>query len=364
VEKREQLLQEVIDGLDKDSLAALAIIYMKKDHLESPISLQETEDDALRRLGSSLGECITALESLKGSLVVHQQVDGESVWRFKHPTIGDAFASVFVRSPDLLGIFLLGSATENLIEQVTCGDVGIERAVMVPKSLYGQMIARLAEFTSSEKYKSQHLASWGAKWSLHLFLSRRCSKEFLTLYLQTNPQLLDQVCHPGLRLSSSSEVRLAMRLYDLGLFPEEKRKAFVQAVSAYAIAGDDVYALDDEDIRKVFTDAEFQTLVAKVRAELLPALGRVREQEQDAYRDDEPADQHMEHMLDSLKTLKDKFGDDAEAMRVIEIEIDLAKEWISDNDRERPDNASRSLGTAGTIDKPHGSRSIFDDVDA
>lgn len=363
VQKREQLLQEVLAGLDKDSMAALALVYMKKDYLESPISLQETEEDALHRLGSSLGKCITALESLNGSLVLHQQVDGESVWRFKHPTIGDAFASALARSPDLLGIFLLGSATENLIEQVTCGNVGIEQAVMVPKPLYPQMVTRLTEFTASEKYKSQHLAIWGAKWSLHSFLTRRCSREFLTLYLQTNPELIDKVCRPGLLLSSSSEVALAMRLHEFGLLPEANRKIFVQAVSAYAISGEDVYALDDDDIRSVFTDAEFDALIARVRADLLPRLGRVREKEQDRYRPDEPADEYMEHLFDSFKTLKDKFGDDAEAVRIIDREIDLAKDWINHNDRAQPDRALRSLGTAGTIDKPHGTRSIFDDVD-
>jgi hypothetical protein len=363
VQKREQLLQEVLDGLDKDSMAALALIYMKKDHLISPISLQDTEEDALARLGSSLGKCITALESLNGSLVLHQQADGESVWRFKHPTIGDAFASALARSPDLLGIFLLGSATENLIEQVTCGNVGIEQAVMVPKQLFPQMIVRLSEFTASEQYKTHHLAIWGAKWSLHSFLTRRCSQEFLALYLQRNPEIIHKVCRPGLRLSSSSEVGLALRLHEFGLLPEENRKIFVQALSAYAISGEDVYALDDEDIRGVFTDAEFDGLIARVRAELLPRLGRVRETEQDGYRADEPADEYMEYMLESFKTLKDKFGDDAEAARIIEREIDLAKDWISDNDRERPDRAPRSLGAARTIDKPHGSRSIFDDVD-
>jgi len=363
VQKREQLLQEVLDGLDKDSVAALALVYMKKDHLESPISLQETEEDALRRLGSSLGKCITALESLNGSLVLHQQADGESVWRFKHPTIGDAFASALARSPDLLGIFLLGSATENLIEQVTCGKVGIEQAVMVPKPLYPQMIARLTEFTASEKYKSQHLAIWGAKWSLHSFLTRRCSKEFLTLYLQTNPELIDKACRPGLFLNSSSEVALAVRLHEFGLLPEENRRIFVQAVSAYAVSGEDEYALDDEDIRSVFTDAEFDALIARVRADLLPRLGRMREKEQDGYRADEPADEYLEHLFESFKTLKNMFSDDAEAVQIIDREIDLAKDWINDNDRVRPDRAPRSLGAAGTIDKPHGTRSIFDDVD-
>lgn len=363
VQKREQLLQEVLDGLDRDSIAALALIYMKKDHLDSPISLQDTEEDALRRLGSSLGKCITALEFLNNSLVLHQQADGESEWRFKHPTIGDAFASALARNPDLLGIFLLGSATENLIEQVTCGSVGIEQAVIVPKALYPQMIARLSEFTASEQYKSHHLAIWGAKWSLHSFLTRRCSKEFMGLYLETNPEIIHKVCCPGVRLSSYSEVGLALRLHEFGLLPEKDRKTFVQTVSAYAISGEDVYALDHEDIRSVFTDAEFDDLIARVRAELLSRLDRVRETEQSGYRGDEPADEYMEHLFERFKTLKDKFIDDAEAVRLIEREIDLAKNWISDNDRGRPDRAPRSLGTAGAIDKPHGSRNIFDDVD-
>lgn len=364
VQKREQLLQEVLDGLDKESMAALALIYMKKDHLESPVLLQESEEDALRRLGSSLGQCIAALESLNGSLVVHQNVDGDSVWRFKHPTIGDAFASALARSPDLLGVFLMGSATENLIEQVTCGDVGIERAVMVPKSLYPQMIARLAEFTTSEKCKSQHLASWGAKWSLHSFLTRRCSKEFLALYVQANPELVKKVCRPGLYLNSSSEVRLAVRLHVFGLLPEESRRAFVEVLSAYAVSGEDVYALDDEEVRCVFTDVEFEALVARVRSELLPRLGRVREREQDAYNADEPADEHMQRMLDDFKTLKSRFGDDAEAVQIIEREIGRAKDWISENNHERSERAPRSLGPAGAVDRAHGSRSIFDDIDA
>jgi len=234
---------------------------------------------------------------------------------------------------------------------------------MVPKQLFPQMIARLSEFTASEQYKSHHLAIWGAKWSLHSFLTRRCSQEFLALYLQTNPEIIHKVCRPVLRLSSSSEVGLALRLHEFGLLPEENRKTFVQALSAYAISGEDVYALDDENIRSVFTDAEFDALIARVRAELLPRLGRVRETEQGEYRADEPADEYMEYMLESFKTLKDKFGDDAEAVRIIEREIDLAKDWISDNDRERRDRAPRSLSTARIIDKPHGSRSIFDDVD-
>jgi len=363
VQKREQLLQEVLDGLDNDSMAALALIYMKKDYLESPISLQKTEDDALDRLGSSLGKCIMALESLNGSLVVHQQVDGVSAWRFKHPTIGDAFASALARSPELLGIFLLGSATENLIEQVTCGDVGIEMAVKVPKPLYSQMIERLAEFTESEKYKSQHLAAWGAKRSLHSFLSRRCSKEFLALYIETNPDLVNKACRPSLQLNWSTEVDLTVRLHKVGLLPEENRRTFVEVVSAYAVSGEDVLAIHDEDIRNVFTDVEFEMLFVRVRAELLPRLSEVREKKQDGYCKDEPADEYMAHLIENFKTLKDKFSGEHEAVKIIKREIDKANDWISDNDNELPEPAPRSLDAAETIVKTHGSRCIFDDID-
>jgi hypothetical protein len=234
---------------------------------------------------------------------------------------------------------------------------------MVPKPLYPQMISRLAEFTASEKYKSKYLATWGAKWSLYSFLTRRCSKEFLALYLQTNPELVDTVCHPGLFLSSSSELALAIRLHEFGLLPEENRKTFIQVVSAYAIGGEDVYALDNKNLRKVFTDAEFDALLARVRTDLLPRLSRVRQKEQEEYGADEPADEYMERLLESFKTLKDTFSDDAQAIQLIDREIDLANDWIADNDDAHAEKAPRSLGSAGTIDKPHGTRSIFDDID-
>lgn len=66
VEKREQLLLEVIPGLDANSKAALGLIYMRKDHLESPVTLKGAEQQALERLGSTLGECIKNLSVNKG----------------------------------------------------------------------------------------------------------------------------------------------------------------------------------------------------------------------------------------------------------------------------------------------------------
>lgn len=363
VEKREQLLQEVLDGLDKDSLAALALIYMKKDHLQSPISLTAIEEDALRRLDSSLGACIDGLEALKGSLVVHQQVDGESVWRFKHPTIGDAFATSLARRPDLMGIFLAGTSVENLMKQVVCGDVPVEGAVQVPKALFKQVLVRLAEFTGSVSSASRYMASWHTKWALHTFLTRRCSKEFLALYIRANPDLVDKVSRPGLVLSAMSEVRLSVRLHELGLLPEASRRIFVNTVSGYAAQGDDVLALRDEDIRGLFTDAEHAALIERVRTELLPRLHRVREAEQDSYTRDRSAVDHIEHLLENFGVLKETFSEDIGIVNLIEEQIDEAKSWADENDDEVPCMEPRILSSSAHVDQPRGHRSIFDDVD-
>ena len=68
VDKREDLLQEIIRNLDKDSRAALALIYTRNGRLESPMHLQPPERVMLENLGSSHGECASAIEALSGSL--------------------------------------------------------------------------------------------------------------------------------------------------------------------------------------------------------------------------------------------------------------------------------------------------------
>lgn len=362
VEKREQLLLEVIQGLDANSKAALGLIYMRKDHLESPVTLQGTEAQALERLGSTLGECITALDALNGSLVTNVQVDDQPVWRFKHPTIGDAYAATLAFSPDLLGIFLSGSSTENLTSQVTCGNVGFEKAVVVPKSLFPMMVARLRDFSASDMYKVEWMSSWGARWTLHRFLASRCSKEFLALFLEQSPEILERVSKPGLSLSAVPEVDLAVRLHEFGLLPEENRRQFVENVSSYAIAGKDTYALKDAGVRSVFTEDEFEGLVEASRAELLPKLPELRLEVQNDHSSD-PPDEHMQDILESLSTLKMRFSGDADAVKLIDREIDLANEWIAETETPEPKISPRTLGAVELSEEKHGTRSIFDDID-
>ncbi|OZI72315.1 hypothetical protein [Bordetella genomosp. 12] len=362
VEKREQLLLEVIQGLDASSKAALGLIYMRKDHLESPIMLQNSEESAIERLGSTLGECIQALDALNGSLVTYMDVDDQPVWRFKHPTIGDAYAATLAFNPDLLGIFLSGSSTENLLSQVTCGKVGVEKAVIVPRSLFPAMMERLKGFSASNQYKVEWMSSWGARWTLYRFLANRCSKDFLAMYLQQSPDILQRVAKPGLSLSVVPEVDLAVRLHEFGLLSEEVRKAFVETVSTFAVEGEDLYALNDPGVRSVFQDSEFHELVERVRTVLLPNLQDVRITAQMSHAFSDSPDEHMQGVLESLGTLKKQFGGDDQLVKLVDKEINLVNQWISEREAPEPKVGPRVLGTMDRSEHKHGTRSIFDDI--
>lgn len=361
VEKREQLLGEVLQGLDNDSRAALALIYMRSGRLGSPVDLETFELAALARLGSSLGGCLLALNSLRGSLVVFNQT--EHNWQFKHPTIGDAYASTLADSPENVGILIQGSAPERLIEQVTCGDVGIEKAVIVPTSLFPQIIAKLSTLVASKRYKSRFLAEFGAERDVYGFLSRRCSKEFLSIYVRENPAILDDIAAPGLYLSAVPEVRLARRLFELGILPEPVRRAFAAAVSSYALEGEDGEVLHDERLRVLFTTEELEALDRGLHERLLPRLGDVRRNLQINHPSGQSAEEYMQPFVQILDALKGRFGDDPEALELVESELERVSEWVSENEEQEDDVEPRTLDPISTAMEPQHQRSIFDDVD-
>src|SRR3546814_19193565 len=94
----------------------------------------------------------------------------------KQPTIGDALCEVTRHNPERLGVFLAGSDVERLSQQVTCGNVGIERAVVLPAKLFPQMIDRLSSYQSSPDFKTTWLSQWSARRTLYSFLAARCRK--------------------------------------------------------------------------------------------------------------------------------------------------------------------------------------------
>jgi hypothetical protein len=368
VETQEQFLREVVLGLDRDSKAALALIFMRNNSLASPIEFEESEREAIERLGSSVGQCINALDALKGSFVQLGQAEGMIVWTFKHPTIGDAFAALLLENPELLGIYVRGSSIEQLMAQITCGDVGLQGAVILPRTLFPLVLTRLDGFANAEttQYKTPLFSDWYRRDRVEGFLSSRCSKEFLAAYINSHTEILDQASKPGLFLSSVSAVDLAIRLNEFGLLPEDHRKKFVETVTAYAIEGEDLYAIESERIQSVFTKRELGDFRARVRVELLPKLWDVRRDWESNYDSDNSAAGHIQPLIDSLGALRSEFADEPEIINEIDQQIQHAEEWIAEHssDDSRTDRRKLTLGDESPGLSSSNVRGIFDDIDA
>jgi len=325
-----------------------------------------SEREAIERLGSNLGGCLAALEALSGSLVQHTHAEGTAAWKFKHPTVGDAYSGILLDSPELLGIYVHGSPVHKLLQQVTCGDIGLERAVALPKGLFTLVLRRLDEASADKQYKAPWLSQWMGRGRILGFLASRCSREFLQLYLQHDPEVLQKVSEPGMFLHAVSEVDLAIRLHELKLLPEKQRKRFVETVIGYALEGEDLYAIESHRIQSVFTSAELASFHERVRAELVPNLAKVRETWQRNRNSDERPDQHLDPLLDSFSSLKKEFADDPLIVSQIERQIKLGREWYEElladePEKERPERTLAAVDPKVTL--PPQARVIFDDVD-
>jgi hypothetical protein len=369
VERQEELLQEIIRGLDKHSRAALALIFMRNDALESPVRLRESERFALGRLGTNLGETIEALGALQESLTVNVKEQSQSLWRFKHPTVGDAFGSIVLKNPELMDIYIEGASADKLLTTITCGNVGLEGAVVVPQGLFESVSEKLTSFLSPRSsLRRDDLGTRRSK--VETFLAKRCDSVFLKLYLSQHPEVLKRVCSPGLYLYAVTEVDLALRLFEFGLLAEEYRRKFVGAVIQYAIDGDDDYVLRNSRLRNMVTPDENAELIHRLKSDLVPNLSKVRHNWEINHYSDEDPESYMEPLKTLLHSLESEFGQDAKVVEQVNKEREAVNKWISDT-REYMDESRDRKESEGPEEDDYYSRppsreterDIFDDVD-
>ena len=60
--------------------------------------------------------------------------------------LGDAYASILLRNSELMDIYIEGARPEQLLHAITCGEVGFEGAVVIPKNLYESVEQKLSIF--------------------------------------------------------------------------------------------------------------------------------------------------------------------------------------------------------------------------
>lgn len=117
------------------------------------------------------------------------------------------------------------------------------------------------------------------------------------MYVERHPELLSDVSGPGLYLQFSQQVALAIRLHEYKLLPEEMRQKFSQTVASYALQGQDLYVFEDNALRCMMTETEFNELRVRIQREFVPRLSTVRREFEADYKSNESAEDHMERFL-------------------------------------------------------------------
>lgn len=315
----------------------------------------------MSRLGSTLGGVLAALEAMKDSLVRHLTRNEETGWVFAHPTMADAYSGL-MRSPDLIGHLLAGFPLEVLMREVTCGDVGVQGALVVGPTHYDMVLDRLDEPLAGAGFEK-----WRERDRRRLFLATRCGAAFLERWCGRNADIVEGLAEPGLMLQAMSDNQLVARLSEFRLFPERLRVHFAEQLMAYCLSGHDPAVLYDETLKSVLTAAEWEALLLRVRSELLDDLhGAIHTCTADA----DLSTTDLESVVEPLSTLAlhlpDLFpGDDYVAQRAQELDS-LLDQWMSDNQSEaRPERHDRRPRGSAQADRDwsHGpTRSVFDDL--
>jgi hypothetical protein len=355
------LLRDVLTNLDGDSRAVLALLYMRNGRLLSPFTATDAEARAINTISESAPGRQAALAALEGGLVSRQTVAGEVIWSFRHPTIGDALGELLKNDSEQLEIFVRGSQMRDLLRQITCGDVDLRGALVVPPSLFDVITERLVEFMRSRRTKED---SRHPRDQVFSFLSSRCSDAFLRLFIAAEPSVIEAVADPGLMLEAASEVSLAFALQKHGVLPKPARNAFVSVVVTYAVQGEDFFALSDPVFYKMMTLEERADLLGALKSELVPNLGEVLWRWKDNCSSDN-REEHLLPFLEGLTALRDIVLDDPVCVHDIDNVMQRARDWINEQEEDPYEEpAPDRLSIPSKIDILPTGRSVFDDVDA
>ncbi len=354
-EKPVPFLVEVVRTLSPVSRAALALIYMHGGSLDSPILLEKGDKKALELLGANVATIREALRYMEGSLTKLIRTKGVNRWVFKHPTVGDAIATIMVEDPELLDIYLVGTTTERLLNEVTCGDVGYQGVrVIIPQSRYEAFIKRLDSVANYD--------------SVLTFLALRCDQTFIQKYIKLHKHLYERVCDPRPYLGATPDAALVARLYEFMLLPEQWRQKFVAKVEKLAVLIPDSDFLRIPKIKQVFQESEIVKILEKVRNDLLPNFSSIIDDWEFNYDPNrESPEQYYEPLIDTLKTFGEELSmrhmpDDLihQVLSAVEDSIDFLNEEY--HERDYDDDYEDYLQTRDMPSR-ESERSIFDDID-
>jgi len=354
MERPVTFLSDVLRQLEPGPLAALACVYLAGNELAAPIQFTPALTEAIQRLGATEGNTLSSFAPLDGTfLQLSTNAIGDPVWRFRHPTIREGFATVVAADVNAVGIFIDGLSDDELLQQVDCGGAETRGAlVRVPATLYPRVVPRVV-ITDNEQ-------SWANPFAQ--FLQHRCSPEFLRAWSRAHEPDLERLLRFGPYLSACWEPGVLGVLHRAGALPEEVRRRAVKLLAEEALEMFDGGWLDDP-VCDLFTADERDELLEDVRSKILPHLEREIDYSADGYDSGTPPEHRYEEARNAISAYKDAFAGDKEASALLgTAEAYVTRRILSADSDWEPQPSSR-LGVGAPLHRRvSGERDEFEDI--
>ena len=356
-EQPREMLESIFQGLDTNSVAALGLIFLSQGWLRSPIEPDDRGAELLKRLGASLGGVTQALAALDGSLVSLVTRDSAQGWVFTHPTMIDAYATL-LRNPELLHLLIGGFAIDALLNQTTCGDVGIDNALVIPPYLWPAVMDRLYE-----PYKGDN--AWRHYSRRESYIARQCVPDFQVAYVERFPDILESLAEPGLMLEADPQNDFVVTLHRNGVLPKAVREQFVARLIDYCVEGVDAAVLWSDSLRSLLTSEEESVLQQRLRSEVFEHPYRAVYEFVRPYDGSEDPEGFSTPLEDFAEALEREFPGDERAARAADEVRSTREEWIAEQPEASPpdDGPDDSYRAGATVAVPSSTeRSVFDDL--
>ena len=355
VSQPREVLESVFQGLDEDSVAALGLIFLGRGWLASPIEPGDGGAELMKRLGASLGGVTQALGALDGSLVSLVTRDSARGWVFAHPTMIDAYATL-LGNPELLHLLIGGFSIDGLLNRTTCGDVGIENALVIPPQHWPAVMDRLYE-----PYTGEHTLRHN--WRRESYLARQCVADFQVSYLERFPEILQSLAEPGLEGDPQND--FVVSLHRNEVLPEATRRRFAERLIDYCVEGVDAAVLWSDSLRSLLNREEESVLRRRLRSEVFDHPSGAVHEFLSPYNSRDDPEEFSAPLEDFADALLREFPADERAARAAERIRFMRWEWIAEGGRgAAPDDDSDDFYRVGA-DVPIPSsieRSVFDDL--
>jgi hypothetical protein len=353
-EKPQKWLEDVLSSLSAADKAAIALVFIAGGRIPIPMRENKAVLRTISTMNSNIGEVKIALNSLNDSLLRRLKENGREFWEFRHPTIRDAFATLIGCNPEFMDIYLAGVGTDQMMQEVTCGDMRLEGVkIIIPPEQYGAVLTRLRAKGRTNRYFDP----------VRSFLAIRCSGDFLNCYYKQVEKMINLPNHI-LEIAHHDEgIRILRRLNADGLLPEIIREDAVKRICSKSEISYSSKFMDHNVVGDLLTPTEISEQFEKLKNEVFLNENEIIAQISSNWDgDDDPEDQFYE-LKNTLNVIEEQGTE--EEREFVSTFLNEISDAISEMEKNRPEATEyENLEAEETsVETVPSARSVFEDVD-